>query len=63
VLIEHLGDQMLTYIKIAGVAEELCMKLPGHTVNLRYGDTIRVAFPSRNCLLFDKSGEAFARLK
>jgi len=63
VLIEHLGDQMLAYLRMAGVADELCMKLPGHTVNLRYGDTVRVAFPPHNCLLFDQAGDAFVRLK
>jgi multiple sugar transport system ATP-binding protein len=61
VLIEHLGDQILAYIKVAGIAQELCMKLPGHTSNLRYGDTIGIVFPPQNCLLFDKVGNAFAR--
>jgi len=61
ILVEHLGDQILVYISIAGVAEELCMKLPGHTSNLHYGDTIHVCFPRENCLLFDQAGAAFTR--
>ncbi len=61
ILVEHLGDQILVYIRIAGVAEELCMKLPGHTSNLHYGDTIHVRLPAENCLLFDKAGVAFTR--
>jgi len=61
VLVEHLGDQILVYISIAGVAEELCMKVPGHTSNLNYGDTVHVHFPRANCMLFDHAGNAFAR--
>jgi multiple sugar transport system ATP-binding protein len=62
-LIEHLGDQMLAYLDIVGIADELCMKLPGHTVNLRFGDTVDVVFPPEHCLLFDAEGKAFARRK
>jgi len=62
-LIEHLGDQMLAYLNIAGIPDELCMKLPGHTANLRFDDTISVVFPPENCLLFDAAGNAFARRK
>jgi len=61
ILVEHLGDQILVYISIAGVAEELCMKLPGHTSNLHYGDTIHVRLGRENCLLFDQAGVAFTR--
>ena len=61
VLVEHLGDQILVYISIPGVTEELCMKLPGHTSNLHYGETMHVRFPRENCLLFDQAGLAFPR--
>jgi len=67
VLIEHLGDQILVYLSIAGVAEELCMKLPGdaaHTIsNLSYGSTVHVRFPRANCMLFDQAGNAFTRIR
>jgi multiple sugar transport system ATP-binding protein len=62
-LIEHLGDQTLAYIDIAGIADELCMKLPGHTANLRFGDTVNVVFPPEHSLLFDAEGRAFTRRK
>ena len=54
-------DRILVYISIAGVAEELCMKLPGHTSNLHYGDIIHVRLPRENYLLFDSAGVAFTR--
>jgi multiple sugar transport system ATP-binding protein len=62
VLVEHLGDQVLAYINVAGVAEELCIKLPGHSSKLRYGDSIHVIFPREHCMLFDQNGESFTRL-
>ncbi|PRC94658.1 ABC transporter ATP-binding protein [Solimicrobium silvestre] len=62
VLIEHLGDQILAYLRIAGVAEELCMKLSVHKTNLRYDDTVHITLPASNCMLFDKTDEAFVRL-
>ncbi|MBV8666214.1 MAG: TOBE domain-containing protein, partial [Burkholderiaceae bacterium] len=62
-LVEHLGDQMLAYLKVAGIAEDLCMKLPGHAVKLSYGDQVRVAFPPQQCLLFDHAGDAFPRIQ
>jgi multiple sugar transport system ATP-binding protein len=62
-LIEHLGDQMLAYLDIAGLAEELCMKLPGHTGKLHFGDTVDVVFPAEHCLLFDQHGNAYTRRK
>ncbi len=62
ILVEHLGDQMLAYLRLAGVAEDVCMKLPGHGARLRFGDTIYVAFPPEHCLLFDASGDAYPRL-
>jgi len=61
VLVEHLGDQVLAYIKVTGVAEELCMKLPGHSSTLRYGDGIHITFPREHCMLFDSAGVAFPR--
>jgi multiple sugar transport system ATP-binding protein len=61
VLLEHLGDQVLAYISIAGVAEELCMKLSGDTGTLNYGDTVHVQFPRAHCLLFDQDGNAYTR--
>jgi len=61
-LVEHLGDQMLAYLRLAGVAEDVCMKLPGHGTKLRFGDTIHVAFPPEHCLLFDAAGNAYPRL-
>lgn len=61
VLIEHLGDQILAYISISGAAQELCMKLPGNSSKLYYGDTIHVLFPRQHCMLFDQSGAAFTR--
>ena len=63
VLVEHLGDQILAYIKLAGVEQELCMKLPGHRSKLTYGDHIHVKFPAQHCLMFDQSGKAFPRMK
>ena len=62
VLVENLGDQMLAYLRLAGVAEDVCMKLPSHGTKLRFGDTIHVAFPPEHCLLFDASGNAYPRL-
>jgi multiple sugar transport system ATP-binding protein len=62
VLTEHLGDQMLAYLRFSGVAEEVCMKLPGHGARLRFGDTLHVAFPPEHCLLFDADGNAYPRL-
>ena len=62
VLVEHLGDQVLAYINVSGVNEELCMKLPGHSSKLQYGDSIHITFPREHCMLFDQTGESFARL-
>jgi len=53
---------MLAYLRLAGVAEDVCMKLPGHGTKLRFGDTIHVAFPPEHCLLFDAAGNAYPRL-
>jgi multiple sugar transport system ATP-binding protein len=61
VLVEHLGDQVLAYIKVSGVTEELCMKLPGHSSKLHYGDSIHVTFPREHCMLFDTAGVAYPR--
>lgn len=61
VLVEHLGDQVLIYLRIEGIADELCMKQPGHGNLLCYGDAIHVVFPRRHCMLFDQSGTAFPR--
>ena len=62
VLTEHLGDQMLAYLRLTGVAEDVCMKLPGHGPRLRFGEPIQVAFPPEHCLLFDVAGNAYSRL-
>ncbi|HEX7644129.1 MAG TPA: sn-glycerol-3-phosphate ABC transporter ATP-binding protein UgpC [Noviherbaspirillum sp.] len=62
VLTEHLGDQMLAYLRLSGVAEDVCMKLPGHGARLRFGDTMHLAFPPEHCLLFDAAGNAYPRL-
>ncbi len=61
-LTEHLGDQMLAYLKLDGVEEDLCMKLPGHGARLRFGDIVHLALPPEHCLLFDAAGNAFPRL-
>jgi len=61
-LTEHLGDQMLAYVKLDGVGEDLCMKLPGHGTRVRFGDTIHVTLAPEHCLLFDAAGNAFPRL-
>ncbi len=63
VLVEHLGDQILAYIRIAGLDSELCMKLPGHSSQLRYGDTLHIALPHEHCMLFDDTGNAFQRIR
>ena len=60
-LVEHLGDQVLVYLGIAGMTEQLCMKLPGHAINLAYGATVHLQFPREHSLLFDKAGIAFTR--
>ncbi|GHD65980.1 ABC transporter ATP-binding protein [Jeongeupia chitinilytica] len=60
-LIEHLGDIVLAYIEIPGINEIICIKLPGHMTGLKYGDSVRIAFPEKNVLLFDAEGLAFKR--
>lgn len=62
VLVEHLGDQMLVYLRLAGVAEEVCMKLSGQAARLHYGDQVTVAFPPEHCMLFDAQGLALPRV-
>ncbi|MET3107751.1 multiple sugar transport system ATP-binding protein [Oxalobacteraceae bacterium GrIS 2.11] len=62
VLVEHLGDQILVYLNVPGVAEELCMKVPGHTSKLQYGDTVHITLPVADCMLFDAAGLAYPRL-
>jgi len=63
VLVEHLGDQILAYIRVAGLDNELCMKLPGHSSKLKYGDPVHIALPHEHCMLFDQAGNAFQRIK
>jgi multiple sugar transport system ATP-binding protein len=60
-LVEHLGDQVLIYLHVEGIADQLCMKLPGHGTRLRYGDDIFIVFPREHCMLFDGDGKAFQR--
>jgi multiple sugar transport system ATP-binding protein len=60
-LIEYLGDHLLAYVAAPGVADGLCLKLPGHTTPLRSGDAARVRLPATHCLLFDSAGQAFPR--
>jgi multiple sugar transport system ATP-binding protein len=60
-LIEHLGDQILVYLEIAGIKETLCMKLSERNVKLVCGDAIGVHFPPEHCLLFDDAGVAYPR--
>ncbi|SMC19793.1 multiple sugar transport system ATP-binding protein [Andreprevotia lacus DSM 23236] len=62
-LIEHLGDHVLAYIEIPGINDILSLKLPGHTTELKYGDSIHVLFPEDDCLLFDSEGIVFNRVR
>ncbi len=62
-LVEHLGDQILVYIKLSGVADDLCLKLPGHSSELHYGDSVHISLPAAQCLLFDQRGNTFTRVK
>lgn len=60
-LIEHLGDQVLVYLDIAGIKDTLCMKLSERNAKLSCGDTIGIHFPPENCLLFNHAGNAYPR--
>lgn len=60
-LIEHLGDQILVYLEIAGIKDTLCMKHSERNTKLVCGDSIGIHFPPEHCLLFDQDGVAFPR--
>ena len=60
-LVEHLGDQMLVYLEVAGLKDILCMKVGDRNTLLRNDAAIRIAFPPEHCLLFDAAGIAYAR--
>ena len=62
-LVEHLGDQVLAYVEIAGITDMLCMKLVERDTALRHGAQVLISFPPEHCLLFDAAGNAFARTK
>jgi multiple sugar transport system ATP-binding protein len=61
-LVEHLGDIVLAYIQVKGINEILCMKLPAESGLIKFGDSIHVVFPEKNCLLFDAQGLALKRV-
>ncbi|MBV8659025.1 MAG: sn-glycerol-3-phosphate ABC transporter ATP-binding protein UgpC [Burkholderiales bacterium] len=60
-LIEYLGDCVVAYVELVGSNEGLSIKLPGQGTDLKFGDEIRIALSPRDCLLFDRHGQAFAR--
>lgn len=62
-LVEHLGDIVLAYVEIPGINEIICLKLPAHMTGLKFGDTVRVLFPEKHCMLFDAEGLAFKRIR
>lgn len=62
-LVEHLGDIVLAYVEIPGINEIICLKLPAHMTGLKFGDTVRIVFPEKHCMLFDAEGLAFKRIR
>jgi multiple sugar transport system ATP-binding protein len=61
-LIEHLGDQILVYLEVAGIQETLCMKLSDRNTTLAYGASVGLHLAPEHCLVFDHAGNAYPRL-
>lgn len=61
-LVEHLGDQTLTYMQSDGASENIILREEGESTAVKVGDNIKVAVPPHQCYLFDADGAAFPRL-
>ncbi len=61
-LVEHLGDETLTYLRIEGADENVIVREEGLYSKVKAGDVVQVGVPVNQCYLFDSDGHAFDRL-
>lgn len=57
-LVEHLGDNMVCYVEIAGIEDMVSIKLDGGHQVLKPGQKVFLSIASRHCHLFNRHGKA-----
>ena len=62
-LVEHLGDETLTYLEVEGAEENVIVREEGEYADVKVGDRISVGVPQQHCHLFDGNGAAFTRVQ
>ena len=61
-LVEHLGDSVIVYAKLAGEPAMIAIKLSTDAPVLKAGDRFVAKLPPQRCHLFDASGRACKRI-